>query len=370
MQEEAPMKLTETTKKHEALPSLRALPKEFRQRTLTAGVDAEEKGRSGSFLQMDSSVVFSKSKVEGVEVLPTTEALKKYDWLRDYYWKVVSPEKDEYTKAVYERLMNGYFIRALPGVKVKLPVQACLLMADEASIQNVHNIIIAEEGSSLQIITGCTTAPSVESGLHIGISEFFVKDNASIYFTMVHNWKREFMVRPRSAARIGNNASFTSNYVCMNPVRDVQMYPAALCEGTNSSARFSSILYAQGNTAIDVGSRAVLSGQGSSVEMVSRGVANDRANIIMRGEITGEARGTKGHLECNGLMLSQTARMQAIPMLDAKTDDSSLSHEAAVGKLDRDKIEYIMSRGLSESEAVSLMVRGFLDVEILGLPPS
>jgi hypothetical protein len=130
--------------------------------------------------------------------MSTVDALKKYGWLKNYWWKAVSVTADEYTMLTEEKGFNGYFIRALPGVKTIFPLQACLFIGEDQLAQNVHNIIITEENSELHIITGCTVAPYVKSALHVGVSEFFVGKNAKISFTMIHSWSKDVDVRPRT----------------------------------------------------------------------------------------------------------------------------------------------------------------------------
>ncbi len=185
---------------------------------------------------------------------------------------------------------------------------------------------------------------------------------------MVHNWAKDFNVRPRSAAIIEENGVFISNYICMSPVKSLQMYPTAYCIGKNSRATFQSILYAGGRTKMDVGSRAVLRGEGSRAELITRAIAADDAEIIARGELIGENTGIKGHLECRGIMLSDNAMIHAIPELIGRKKDVDLSHEAAVGKIAEEEILYLMARGLSKEEAASVIIRGFLNVDIKGLP--
>ncbi len=140
----------------------------------------------------------------------------------------------------------------------------------------MHNIIIAEEGSKAHIITSCVQHSSVPKAAHLGISEIYVKKNAMLNFTMIHQWSEDTLVRPRSAAQIDDKATFVSNYVCMRPVRDVQMYPVAYCTGEDSRVSFNSILYGQKNSLLDIGSKAVLSGKGSKAEMVSRAISRRR----------------------------------------------------------------------------------------------
>ena len=158
-------------------------------------------------------------------------ALKKYAWLEDYMWKIVSKDKDEFTKKVAEDYSGGYFMRILPGAELTFPLQSCLMITQKNLEQRVHNIIIAEEGSKSHIITSCVQHSTVPQASHLGISEIYVKKEAMLNFTMIHQWSENTLVRPRSAAQIGDRATFVSNYVCMRPVRDVQMYPVGLLHG-------------------------------------------------------------------------------------------------------------------------------------------
>jgi Fe-S cluster assembly scaffold protein SufB len=348
-----------------------SLPEDLAKRALTVGVRTDEGERAGTYFQVDHSTVFQKIQkmFEGkAEIMSTKDAYEKYDWMKDYWWKVVSVDADKYTALAELEWDRGYFIRALEGQKITLPLQACLFISKDNLDQNVHNVIIAEPNSEVQIITGCTVHPNVQRGLHVGISEFFIKEGAKLTFTMIHNWAQNFDVRPRTGALVEDDATFVTNYICLNPVKSLQMYPVAYCKGKNSRARFTSILYGTGDSHLDVGSKAVLQGTGSRAEVIARAIALDRARIYSRGLLIGEKEDTKAHLECRGLLLSDDAFIHAIPELTAKVEGTELSHEAAVGKIAEEQIQYLMARGFSELEAQSLIVRGFMDVGILGLP--
>jgi Fe-S cluster assembly scaffold protein SufB len=345
------------------------LPVRDKNRMLEAGIILDDVSqRAGTFIQMDNAPVHSSIKQEGIEVMPTSEALEKYDWLADYWWQAVAVDADKYTANVELSQHDGYFIRALPGYKTIFPVQACLYLAKARLIQNVHNIIIAEEGSELHIITGCTTAPRNEPGLHLGVSEFYIKKGARVTFTMIHNWNTEVGVRPRTGAIIEEDGLFLSNYVIMKPVHSLQMYPTAWCMGENAVVRYNSVLVSTPGSSLDVGSRVILNAKGAKTEIISRAITTG-GNIFARGYIEGNAPDVKGHLECRGLILQETGMIHAIPELKGNLAGIDLSHEAAVGKIAEEEVEYLMARGLSRSEATAAIVRGFLHVDIEGLPP-
>lgn len=345
------------------------LSPQTKETMLGAGIMLDDPSqRSGTYLQMDNTPVHFSTKQEGVEVMAVSQALEKYDWVADYLWKAQAVDADKYTANVELSENDGYFIRALPGQKTIYPVQACLYLAQAKAIQNVHNIIIAEEGSELHIITGCAAGSRNEPGLHIGVSEFFIKKNAKVTFTMIHTWNPEVVVRPRTTTIIEDGGLFLSNYLLMKPVNSIQMYPTARCVGEKAVVRYNSILVAGKGTNLDIGSRVFLNAPKSRTEVVSRAITTG-GNIIARGYIEGNSPDVKGHLECRGLILGEKGTIYAIPELKGNLAGIDLSHEAAVGKIAEEEVEYLMSRGLTREESTAAIVRGFLRVDIEGLPP-
>ncbi|HEY77807.1 MAG TPA: SufD family Fe-S cluster assembly protein [Dehalococcoidia bacterium] len=344
------------------------LPAPTREQMRQVGVIVDDASqRSGTIIQMDHSVIHSLARQEGVEVMATGQALARYDWLSDYFWQAVAVDSDKYTAHVELHQANGYFIRALPGAKTVYPIQACLYLARNKLAQNVHNIVIAEENSELHIITGCAASIN-EPGLHLGVSEFYVKKGAKITFTMIHSWTPDVSVRPRSGIVVEEDGLFLGNYVLMKPVKSLQMYPTARCVGENATVRFNSILVTPPGSAMDIGSRVLLDARGTRTEVISRAITTG-GNIVARGYIEGSAPEVKGHLECRGLILQGEGTIHAIPELKGDLAGIDLSHEAAVGKIAEEEVEYLMARGLTRTEATAAIVRGFLRVDIEGLPP-
>ncbi|MCD6358789.1 MAG: SufD family Fe-S cluster assembly protein [Dehalococcoidia bacterium] len=345
------------------------LPTDIKEQMLDAGVVVDDLShRSGTFIQMDNAPVHSSTSQEGIEVMALNQALDKYDWMSDYWWRVVSVDTDKYTANVELNQNSGYFIRALPGCKSIYPVQACLYLDKSRLAQNAHNVVIAEEGSELHIINGCVSGSGEEPGLHLGVSEIYIKRGAKVTFTMIHNWNSEVEVRPRTAVIVEEDGLFLSNYVLMKPVHSLQMYPSARCVGENATVRFNSVIVATPGSSLDVGSRVILDGKGDRAEIISRAISTG-GSVITRGYIEGNAPEVKGHMECLGLILKGEGAIHAIPELKGTLSGIDLSHEAAVGKIKEEEVEYLMSRGLTRSEATATIVRGFLNVDIEGLPP-
>ena len=338
------------------------------ERAELVGIDLSERQRVGTYLQLDHFAVIEKATAGGVEVMSISKALETHEWLADYYWKALSVDADKFTALAEVKRTEGYFIRAKKGVKVDFPVQACLFLRTPRVAQNVHNIIIVEDGAELHVVTGCA-APRAAEGLHVGVSEFYVKKGGKLTFTMIHGWAEGVDVRPRTGVILEDGATFTSIYVNLNPVRTLQMMPRVYLEGRDSRCYLASIIAALGKSYFDVGGATYLRAEGARSEVISRVVAKDEAFVAARGLVVGESDGVKGHLECRGIMLSPTSVVVAIPELEAKARNVELSHEAAVGKIAEEEVYYLMARGFSEEEATSIIIRGFMEVDVKGLPP-
>ncbi|ADI74823.1 SufBD protein [Methanohalobium evestigatum Z-7303] len=351
----------------EQVETLTEWDEKTQKQLLNTGVVPSGEGRSGSLVVLNNAVSYSSTKSENVELIPTKQAREKYDWLDDYAWNLVPVDTDKYTAATYLQQPNGYFIRAHAGKKETLPVQTCLLLGNKEVSQTVHNIIIVEENAELEIITGCTTKEEVMSGLHLGISEMYVKKGGKLTFTMIHNWAEDIGVRPRTKIKVEEGGTFINNYIALKPVKSIQSYPTAFLDGKGAVARFNTIAVGHPGSELDLGSKVEFNSPETKAELISRTITTG-GNVVARGEMVGNADNAKGHLECRGLVLSDDGSQRAIPILEANLQNVELTHEAAVGKIARDQVEYLMSRGLSEDEAVGMIVRGFLDVGIKGLP--
>jgi len=349
------------------IEALEMLPQDVQTAALSAGVSLSGEA-AGDYFQVDQSPVHRGSSMEGIEVMDIASALKEHSYLEDYFWKLVPIDTDKYTADVGMHPPAGYFIRARPGTKTVFPLKTCLFMGGKNKRQRVHNLVIAEEGSELHIITGCTTPSHAGRGLHLGVSEVYVKKGAHVTFTMVHNWGEEVEVRPRGASLVEAGGSISENYITLTPVKSLQAFPTATLAGEGAIATFNTIMYARrGN--IDIGNQTILAAPYTSAESISR-VVSTGGEIINRGRMVGKVPDIRAHVECVGLILTEKGRIYSIPELDGWCGGLDMSHEAAVGKISQVELEYLMARGLSTDEATSVIVRGFLDVEIKGLPPA
>jgi Fe-S cluster assembly scaffold protein SufB len=325
--------------------------------------------RSGSFLITNDQTTTSESKEEELVVMPLAFGMQVYDWIKDLRFSLVDRNKDEYTKEVSSKKeIVGSFIYVKKGVKIKEPFQSCFFLHKQGFKQVLHNIIILEPNSELSIITGCATGNLVSVGSHIAITEIFLKEGARLNYTMIHDWGAEAVVYPRAAMDVGKGAVLNSNYIALTKVKEIQSNPVAYL-ADNASVKFNSIIFGKEHSKFDLGARGILNGENANCEIISR-VASKNCKTVLRAYIEGNAKNTKGHTECNGLMLDDRSSITAIPELEANNIDTSLSHEASIGKIAGEQLNYLMSRGLDEDTARALLIRGFLEKGIEGLPPS
>lgn len=340
---------------------------DFKKYMENVGVVSDEINRAGTLMFIDNGMSHCSAKTqEGLEMMTVKQALAKHDGLKDYYWKAMDPTKDKYTAKTWLEDSDGYFIRVKAGYHIKNPVQTCMLLNKDKSIQNLHNIIIVEDGATLEMITGCSTAHHANDSVHVGVSEIFVGDNANLTFSMIHSWGKQTGVRPRTNCVVGKNSNYTNNYVILNPVGSLQSFPVATL-GDNSSATYNTMCIAHEGSDIDTGGMVNLNGVRSRAEIMSRSISMG-GRMCARGRLVGNAPDIKAHLECRSIILKDGGATIAVPELEAHVADVEMTHEAAVGKIARDQIEYLMSRGLDEDQAVSMIVRGFLSGSINGLP--
>ncbi len=336
-----------------------------REIVASSGMDFSEEMRSASFLQEDNRIILYRSLLDGVEIMSIEDALRTYPEIKRKYWgRAFSSLGKEYPRDTE----GGYFIRVKKGKEVSLPIQACLFLKKNKFHQRVHNIIVVEEGARVYLITGCSASRAASESFHLGISEFFIHKGGYLNFTMIHSWKEDISVRPMSIALVEEGATFVSNYVCLKPVREVVMYPVAVLSGKEARASFNSLILSHQGSLQDIGSRVIFKESSTQAEIISRAVSLG-GKIIARGHLKAERENVKAHLECRGLVVSKKGTIHAIPELETDFRDVDLFHEAAIGRISKEEIEYLCSRGMTRNQAQSVIIRGFMNVDVLALPP-
>ncbi len=328
----------------------------------SAGIDLSEKNRSGTFIQVDDKPSVFRSLFSGVELMPIEKAMELPRY-RKFFGKAFDLVGQDFPRDT----RGGFFLLIKEGSEVIIPIQVCLFLKNYGFSQKVHNIIVVEPFARAYVINGCVSDKSAGESLHMGISEYFILEGAYLNFTMIHSWNETVSVRPRSIAVVEKGGTFVSNYICLKPVKEVVMYPTCVLSGEGARTSLNSILLGHKGSVEDVGGRVILSAPDTSAEIISRAVSLG-GKIVARGHLWAKSPGVKAHLECQGLIVSEQGTIHAIPELETNYRDVDLSHEAAIGKISKEEIEYLGSRGIEEKTARSIIIRGFMDTDILGLP--
>lgn len=353
------------------MADLRNLSLEDVENLTGVGIRPDAEGRSGTFLLENSHTTCVTQQTEGLELLPIAEALDRYPWLLErYYWKAVERDQDEMTeRCAAQEEPRGYFVRVERGAKVTFPCQAGLYMSTDAVEQVVHNVVVLEEDAELHIITGCLTGMHVKGGVHVAITEQYIGKNARLTSTMLHKWSPDVSVYPRMGTIVAEKGSFVSNYVALEPPYEIQLDPNTWLEGDGASARYRSIVLGKPGSKVVSGGTVYLNGVGSSAELLHRGLGAG-GELWQQGLMVGNAP-SQAHVDCAGMLLGAATGgfIQAVPGLKALHPEASMSHEASIGRIAPEQVQYLQSRGMTEDQAVSMIIRGFLDTGMEGLGP-
>lgn len=327
-----------------------------------------------SYIQVNEQALYKLMEKQlskyGVKIVPLKKALDENNFVRELAWRIIKPDTDKYTAYTY--LYGGelgFFIYVPPNTKVPIPVYNCLVITSDKRVQFAHNIIYVDSGSEINVVTGCAVPHGVSNGLHIGISEFYIGKNARLTYAMIHAWTSGLHVRPRTSVYVEKGGEYVNYYAIYSPVASVQSYPKIYLE-ENSRVYVASIASGTGSGIYDLGTKTVLGGKNSSSEIISRVIAKDESKIYSRADIEALSSDTRGHIECLGLILSSNALISSIPTISSREPGAILTHEAAIGYIADREVEYLMSKGFTESEAKSIIIRGFMNIDVPGLPTS
>lgn len=325
--------------------------------------------RSATMVVRDHSPICLQNDSGAFEMLPIAAALERYEWLREkYYFNAVPADYDEVVAscAAQERPI-GFFIHVKKGAKVTLPCQTAMYMASENIAQMVHNIVILEDDSQLELITGCMTRHSVNKGLHLAVEEHYIGENAKLVSTMIHSWGPEVMVYPRTGTVVEENGWYESNYISLRAAKQVVSDPQTWLNGRGASAKYLTVVLGAPDSVIDTKGNVYLNAEGTGAELAHRGVCTGGA-MYQGGLLIGNAP-CRAHVDCAGMLLDRKGNgfIESVPGLRSHHPDARMSHEASIGKITPEQVEYLMSRGMNEREAISMLIRGFLGADIEGL---
>ena len=327
----------------------------------------------GLSINVDNELIYKMVKKDlekrGVTLMSTEEAVQKYDWLKDYFMKLVRPDMS--AAAAYHAAFwsGGIFIHVPENVRVDYPLQAYFLIISEGLSQTEHTLIILENNSYLNYIEGCAAPVLARYSVHLGALEAFVKDGANLVVKSLENWIGNVHHRPMKGVYVGKNATVDMSSITLGGKTAV-MKPRVYLEGENSRGVLRSVSLVNKDRIVISGGYIENKMPKTSSELLNRGVVMDEGKEFFKGEIfvRKTAKGAKGHMECNTILIGDKAYSEAIPVLKTELDDVELSHEATLGKIGEDQLIYLESMGFDEEQAYSLIVNGFFNPIIKDLP--
>ena len=359
----------------EPVTSWDELPEEIKRTFDALGLpEAEKEALAGLGAQVDSEVVYrsllEEVRAQGVIFLPMEKAVQEHpELVREHFMRVIPPADNLFAALHGAVWSGGTFVWVPEGVKVEIPLQAYFRMQTQGVGQFEHTLIVAEPGSSVHYIEGCSAPRYTKAALHSGMVEIVAKEGAHIRFTTIQNWSRNVynLNNKRAVAYAEARVDWVSGSLGS---KVTMLYPTTVLAGPGASTENLGFTFAREGQYLDVGARALHLAPNTSSRLVSRSVIQGDAKATFRGKVyvSKDARGAKGHVECSTLLLSPEARTETVPVLDAENDEVELAHEATVGRISKDHLFYLMSRGLTEQEAMSLIVNGFVSPILREIP--
>jgi Fe-S cluster assembly protein SufB len=352
------------------------LPEDIKRTYDRLGIPEAEKMRlvSGVAAQYESEVVYHKINEElerqGVIFLDTDTGLKEYPEIFEEYFGSVIPVGDNKFASLNSAVWSGgSFIYVPKGVHVAIPLQAYFRINTENMGQFERTLIIADEGSYVHYVEGCTAPIYSSDSLHSAVVEIIVKKNARVRYTTIQNWSTNVYNLVTKRATCDEGA--TMEWIDGNIGSKVTMkYPAVYLLGEHSRGETLSIAFAGEGQHQDAGSKMVHAAPHTSSSIISKSVARGGGRASYRGlvQVQEGAHHSASSVKCDALLVDTISRSDTYPYVDVREDDVSMAHEATVSKVSDDQLFYLMSRGMGEDEAMAMIVRGFVEPIARELP--
>ena len=352
------------------------LPEDIKQTYDRLGIPEAERQRlvDGVAAQYESEVVYHQIREDlekqGVIFLDTDTGLKEYPEIFKEYFGAAVPAGDNKFAALNTAVWSGgSFIYVPKGVQCTIPLQAYFRINTESMGQFERTLIIADEGSYVHYVEGCTAPIYKSDSLHSAIVEIFVKKNARVRYTTIQNWSNNVLnlVTQRAIAEEGA----TMEWIDGNIGSRINMkYPSVYLMGEHARGETLSIAFAGKGQHQDTGAKMVHMAPYTSSHIVSKSISRQGGRSSYRGlvYISEKAHGSKSNVLCDALLVDTISRSDTYPYVNVRTDDVQMGHEATVSKVSEDQLFYLMSRGLTETEAMSTIVRGFVEPIAKELP--
>tara|TARA_Y100000310_G_scaffold345268_1_gene463245 strand:+ start:3978 stop:5384 length:1407 start_codon:yes stop_codon:yes gene_type:complete len=336
--------------------------------------EAEQKYLGGVGAQYESEVVYHKVRKDleklGVIFLDMDSALKQYPEIVKKYFGSIIPTNDNKFSALNTAVWSGgSFVYVPKGVKVELPLQAYFRINAKNMGQFERTLIIAEEGSSVHYIEGCTAPTYSSDSLHSAVVELIALPGSKIRYTTIQNWSNNVYNLVTKRAFAYENS--TVEWVDGNLGSKITMkYPAIFLMGENARADILSIAFAGKGQHQDAGGKIVHVAPNTTSKIVSKSISKDGGRTTYRGllKVAKGAKNAKSSVVCDALILDPKSASDTIPYMEINEKNVSIGHEASVGKVSEEQLFYLMSRGLNEEQAMTMIVSGFVEPFTKELP--
>ncbi|MGH2450291.1 MAG: Fe-S cluster assembly protein SufB, partial [Candidatus Limnocylindria bacterium] len=336
--------------------------------------EAEQKYLAGAGAQYDSESVYHNIRADlekqGVIFMDTDTALREHeDIVREHFGTVI-PANDNKLAALNTAVWSGgSFVWVPAGVKVDIPLQAYFRINSENAGQFERTLIIAEEGAQVHYVEGCTAPVFTTNTLHSAVVEIIVKKGARVRYTTIQNWSTNVynLVTKRAVVQ----ADGAMEWIDANLGSKVTMkYPSVYLVGERAHGEVLSVAFAADGQHQDAGAKMVHAAANTTSIITSKSISKGTGRTSYRGlvKIYPGSRRSKSTVRCDALILDTTARSDTYPYMEIDEDDVTIGHEASVSKVGEEQLFYLMSRGLSESEATAMIVNGFIEPIVKTLP--
>jgi Fe-S cluster assembly protein SufB len=326
-------------------------------------IKAEEEYLDGVTNQYESEVIYHNTKTDKDIIFTSTDdALKKYPELfKKYFNTLVNYKENKYTALNGALWSGGSFIYIPPHTKLDRPLQSYFRIDSESLGQFERTIIIVDDYSSLEYIEGCTAKSYSTTSLHAGVVEIFVGKHAHMRYSTIQNWSKDVynLVTKRSIVDDGGHMEWIDGNIgsCVT-----MKYPCSILKGDNSSARSMSIAYAKDYQVLDAGAKMIHLGKNTKSITISKSIASNGGTSNYRGlvKISKDASNSQAFVKCDTLMLDEYSKSDTYPKNVLNNNSSYIEHEASISKVNEEKLNYLMSKGLSENVSKDLIITGFI----------
>ena len=336
--------------------------------------EAERKFLAGAGAQYESEAVYHSLKEEwerqGVVFMDSDSGLREYeDLYREYFGTVVPAADNKYAALNTAVWSGGSFVYIPPGVKVEIPLQAYFRINAQNMGQFERTLIIADEGAQVHYVEGCTAPTYSTDSFHSGVIEILVRPGARVRYTTIQNWSHNVynLVTQRAVAY----EDATMEWVDGNLGSKLTMkYPAVYMMGKGAKAEILSIAFANEGQHQDAGAKAIHGAPHTTSSITAKSISKSGGRAGYRGlvKVYEGAHGTKSNVVCDALVLDEQSRSDTYPVMEIDEEDAAISHEATVSKVSDEQLFYLQSRGISEEQAMMMIVNGFIEPIVKELP--